>query len=125
MAFGRPSWLADHLLTGAGVEIPPVAVQRADSQQVVYGTTSGPLSAFGGVSGSAMTAFQMTVLVMRRREHDLLVLFADEHPVGWSGAGEAVYDSYASLAPENPAQALSQLRVVDLHRDDDWKSLIS
>lgn len=75
MSFGKPSWVAVHLLG------PDLAVSARDvrSETVWYGTTAGP---FGGIGGSAMSQFQMTLLVT----DDHVFVFADETLWGWAPA---------------------------------------
>jgi hypothetical protein len=73
MAFGRPSWIAAELV---GQELATQVIATY-ARTVTYPNTSGP---WYGIGGSAMTDFDITLLVMRG---GTVVAFADKRVIGW------------------------------------------
>lgn len=73
MGFDQRSWIAAALLPDEVAD----KVVEVRSEMVLYGSTSGP---FGGISGAAMTYFQITVIGLP----NLVLVFADDRLLGWS-----------------------------------------
>lgn len=74
MSFGRPSWIATHLL---GEEAASQVVVTT-VEEVAFGNTAGP---WGGIGGSAISMFTMTLFDLA---DGALIVFADEKLLGWA-----------------------------------------
>lgn len=81
MSFGHPSFIATHLF---GDDVP-VGISWVRSETVLFGSTTGPFSGFGG---SAMTLFTITEILVRSTDGGPSVglIFCDETFLGWYAA---------------------------------------